>query len=252
MEKHRRNFTLIELLVVIAIIAILASLLLPALSRARSVARRIHCTNSMKQMFLSTMNYAGTYDEYIWGVRHEGRNNSWQYVMGYTLDVIKDYASPKAEEIINLKKYMECPEVKKNAYGTDCSTSRLCLSYSPTLKYSYPSDAGATDKNSIGWRLSHYEETGSTLAQSQPKKYTFIRSGTIIMIERNPLNFNASVSTPEWYAMPNYTRPTVTAATRKYAAAFNHNNTSNFLYVDGSVRIHPSTVYMTNDWQPSN
>lgn len=83
-HSNRIGLTLVELLVVIAIIGVLVSLLLPGVQMAREASRRTSCTNNLKQLGLSVLNYEETTKELppgaIWEPEAEGRRGGSVYV----------------------------------------------------------------------------------------------------------------------------------------------------------------------------
>jgi len=154
-RSHNDNaFTLLELLVVIGVIAILASLMVPALNRAKDKARLTTCLNNLRQINLGMRLYADDHGDVPPGMRNS-TNSSWGYWIGYK-QLIKNYVAQNGAPSPTDKPFA-CPADRfyfdflartNHPYYTP-----RCFHDQPVYDYSsYWSNAGAqtTDTNAPG------------------------------------------------------------------------------------------------------
>lgn len=138
-SKPTRGFTLVELLVVIAIIGVLVGLLLPAVQAAREAARRMQCSNNMKQLGLAIQNYHSAYNQLPAGATH---------FHGYRADA----SYPRVGAAIFLLPFMEMgslydgfvQDAKTAPAGSSVFDSTTLTTSGPLSAFLCPSAAGAT------------------------------------------------------------------------------------------------------------
>ena len=128
-QQNRRGFTLIELLVVIAIIVVLASLLLPALSRAKEHARRIKCVSNLKQISLAVKEFALDHDWKIpW---HALTSDGGTYGITTAADAWRNFSALSND--IDHPQVLVCP--------SDTATKKIAGTWAEFMAAAYRSNA---------------------------------------------------------------------------------------------------------------
>lgn len=144
----RKSFTLIELLVVIAIIAILASMLLPALQKARAKAKDITCVNTMKQLYLKTQFYADAHDDILLHgeVKFKGNTGNDTYV-----SLLHRFGSFEYYDVNKIyPKGLECPLENQTREADGAVHAHPHRSHVQTFDYAFNEALFVQDLNTAG------------------------------------------------------------------------------------------------------
>jgi prepilin-type N-terminal cleavage/methylation domain-containing protein/prepilin-type processing-associated H-X9-DG protein len=208
--NSRRAFTLIELLVVIAIIAILAAMLLPALSAAKEKGRSIYCLNNHKQLVLAWSLYKDENNGYL--VIDDTNNGLTNYVcwtqgdIGYAIEATNT-------DLLKLGLIYKFA-ANNNIYRCPDDQTTHMRSYSMQPQLAFYQYGIKTDPQPAGYPPMYRESEMDHLSASQ----------TIVFLDENPLSINDSmcgivITGNSWWDFP----------------AVWHSQGCNFSFADGHV-----------------
>ena len=215
--RKKQKFTLIELLIVIAIIAILAGMLLPALSRARETAKSASCKSNLKQIALGHEQYAMDNDGYTtWG--YNKGLTFWYYLYPYLAG--GRYPDVTAKEPVHIKLAV-CPSAKyKYMYTGDYAVG----------SYGYNSIA-CIDNPKATRRVFGYYSASPTY----PNKKSDARNpSSQFAFADGRLNINSTAS-EAWWGPEQHAIPSPDSMDNNEDVRLRHNNTVNVAYFDGHV-----------------
>lgn len=231
-ESSSKNFTLIELLVVIAIIAILAGMLLPALGKARSSAKRIQCVSGLRQIGVGISMYTADFEDWM-------PPNNLRY----------NWLDTLVEEYIPTRNPMNvgqgaawakrsdagvfiCPAVTRPSDSPVWSVGRAEFGYSTSSYVPSQIYDTVTSLSTLygGWAY----KLNTALAQTGKRKANKITPASVILIEQYYYYSYSGRGNAPYNASPAATY-TNRLESNNGVAWLRHGRAANFLYMNGNV-----------------
>lgn len=257
-SRRRRGFTLIELLVVLAIIVILASMLLPALTRARGAAYKSKCVSNMKQIYTNLSMYVMDNADFMPPSYNDSQHS--YYINLYArqaADLVPTTKSSVYPAFNHGSAWRErkniffCPSIVPGGdpgwhSSTFASTTfdLYYTTYVPTT-CNYSAEGARTP----GWGL----ESAPLDARVIARKFQRIADNSAIMTEtcyttvKQPLGINVAYAPRAYGLVVNYADATANNETRARRPAYIfHMNSANFMFKNGSVQSHTRGAFNTD------